>query len=113
MGPFGIRMYGRATHKVWVAVFTCLQTRSVHVEVVHRMDTGSMINAISRFASRRPGTVAFTSDCGTNLKGADAKLQRELLRLQEQSQGALAKCGFSWAFIPPTRPTMGACGSGW
>ena len=52
-GPFGIKMNGRATHKVWAAIFTCLKTRLVLVEVVHNMSADALINAISRFSARR------------------------------------------------------------
>ena len=81
MGPFGVKMQSRATHKVWVAVFTCFQSRSVHAEAIHKMDTNAMMNAISRFSARRPGTTTFYSDNGTNLKGADAEIKREMERI--------------------------------
>ena len=55
MGPFLVKMNGRANHKVWFSVFTCLVTLSVHAELVYKLDADSMVNAIVRFAERRPG----------------------------------------------------------
>ena len=64
MGPFLVKMNGRANHKVWISVFTCLVTRSVHAELVFKLDADSMINAIIQFAERCPGARRFTSDRG-------------------------------------------------
>ena len=75
MGHFFVKMNGRANHKVWIAVFTCLVTRSVHTELLYNLDADSMINAIVRFAARRPGVRRFTSDQGTNLVGANNVLE--------------------------------------
>ena len=54
-GPLPCKMNGRATHKIWVTVFTCLKTRSVHAEIVFKLDADSLVNAICRFVARRPG----------------------------------------------------------
>ena len=94
-------MQSRATHKVWVAVFTCFQSRSVHAEVIHKMDMNAMMNAISRFSARRPGTTNFYSDNGTNLKGADAEMKREMERIRKEMDNGLMEKGIEWTFIPP------------
>jgi hypothetical protein len=75
--------------------------------MVLKMDTNAMVNAITRFLARRPGTTSFISDCGTNLKGADADLKKELANLQSGSQAELVKKGIAWKFIPPGSPTYG------
>ena len=71
MRPFLVKMNGRADHKMWISVFTCLVTRSVHAELVYKLDADSMVNAIVRFAVDRPSVRRFTSDQGTNLVGAN------------------------------------------
>ena len=107
MGPFGVKMNGRATHKVWVAIFTCFTTRSVHAEMVHKMDADSLINAIVRFASRRPGIKKFVSDRGTNLTCADRILREELEKWNASSTKDLQRRGLEWAFIPSHTPHYG------
>ena len=67
MGPFMVKLNGRANHKVWVAVFTCMESRAVHTEAVFKIDADSAINAIVRFKARRPGVKNMFSDRGTNL----------------------------------------------
>ena len=34
MGYFLVKLNGRANHKVYVAVFTCFETRAVHAEII-------------------------------------------------------------------------------
>ena len=48
MGHFLVKLNGRADHKVWAVVFTCMVSRAVHVEVLFKMDTEAMINAIRK-----------------------------------------------------------------
>ena len=108
-GPFGVRMNGRATHKVWSVIFACMKTRSVHVEIVHKMDAESLINAITRFSARRPGSTHFMSDQGTNLKAADKILKAELRVCNEAAEAPLQRQGIEWKFIPPRAPHRGGC----
>uniref|UniRef100_A0A182XPH7 DUF5641 domain-containing protein n=1 Tax=Anopheles quadriannulatus TaxID=34691 RepID=A0A182XPH7_ANOQN len=51
-GPVLVRI-GRANAKRWVALFTCLTVRAVHLEVVHSLSTESCIMAVKRFMDRR------------------------------------------------------------
>ena len=50
-GPFDVKMNSRATHKVWISLFTCCVTCAVHTELVYKMDADSMVKAIIRFSS--------------------------------------------------------------
>ena len=67
--PILVKLNGRADHKVWAVVFTCMVSRAVHVEVLFKMGTEAMINAMIRLAARRQTVRRFISDCGTNLVG--------------------------------------------
>ena len=107
MGPFLCKMNGRADHKIWIAIFTCMVTRAVHSELVYKLDAASMINAISRFASRRPGVRKFTSDQGTNLVGAAKILKKEMQAWNEGVNNHLQKKGIEWNFIPAGTPHYG------
>ena len=107
MGPFMTKMNGRASHKVWVAVFTCFETRSVHTESVLKLDADSMINAIIRFNARRPGLNRMYSDRGTNFIAANSILTRELKELNEAAGENLLKRGIQWEFNPPHSPHRG------
>ena len=93
MGPFMTKMNGRALHKVYVAVFTCFESRSVHAEMVYKMDASSMINAMVRFTARRPGVTKMFSDRGTNFVATNSILKKELKGLNEATAPQLLKRG--------------------
>ena len=107
MGHFNVKMNGRADHKVWVAVFTCFVSRAVHVELLYNMSADSMINAIIRFAARRPGIKRFTSDRGTNLIGANNILKKEMEEWNRSSTLELQRRGLQWDFITARTPHYG------
>ena len=107
MGPFIVKLNGRADHKVYVAVFTCFQSRSVHAEVVFKLDSDSAINAIIRFSARRPGLNRLYSDCGTNFKAANSIMEKEMKKLNEEASPQLARRGITWQFNPPYAPHRG------
>ena len=106
-GPLPCKMNGRATHKVWVTAFTCLKTRSVHAEIVFKLDADSLVNAICRFVARRPGARSFISDNGTNLVAADRILKEQLQEWNVSSSRDLQRKGLTWTFIPPRAPHRG------
>ncbi|XP_026325448.1 uncharacterized protein LOC113234358 [Hyposmocoma kahamanoa] len=102
-GPLQVTV-GRTRQKRYGAIFTCLTTRAVHVEVAGDLSTDSAIMALRRFISRRGCPTELWSDQGTNLRGADAELQRAVLEaIQEDASIRFIK----WRYIPPSAPFMG------
>ncbi|XP_041675111.1 uncharacterized protein LOC108118106 isoform X1 [Drosophila eugracilis] len=55
---------GRHTEKKWVALFTCLTTRAIHLELAHDFSTDFCIIAMRNFMSRRRPVVRIRSDKG-------------------------------------------------
>ncbi|XP_055590459.1 uncharacterized protein LOC129742573 [Uranotaenia lowii] len=66
-GPILVKR-GRSSVKRWVALFTCLTIRAIHVEVVHSLTTESCIMSIRRFIVRRGASLEIHSDNGTNFR---------------------------------------------
>ena len=106
-GPISARVSGRASQKVWIALFTCMRTRAVHLELVFNLDAASTINAIVRFCSRRPGVRTFVSDRGTNMTSADKILKKQLEAFNSEVAPQLLQRGLSWRFIPAGTPHYG------
>ena len=106
-GPFRVKVAGRAFHKVWVCLFTCLSIRAVHFEVLRDMSSNSFINALVRFRSRRPGVKFLYSDNGSNFSAAD----KELRAATEEWNAAVSEGhridGLEWKFLPPHAPHRG------
>ncbi|XP_075990122.1 uncharacterized protein LOC142985760 [Anticarsia gemmatalis] len=72
-GPMNVKI-GRRREKRWGALFTCLTTRAVHIELVASLSTDSAIMALRRMAARRGWPRLMYSDNATNFRGADQEL---------------------------------------
>ncbi|XP_062541591.1 uncharacterized protein LOC134209611 [Armigeres subalbatus] len=102
-GPLLVKL-GRSNVKRWVALFTCLTVRAVHLEVAYTLSTESCISCVRRFVGRRGPPAEFFSDNGTNFQGADRVLRHQI------SQGlsdTFTSTNTKWNFIPPGAPHMG------
>ncbi|XP_061719997.1 uncharacterized protein LOC133527124 [Cydia pomonella] len=95
---------GRRREKRYVALFTCLVIRAVHLEVVHSLTTDAAIMCLRRFIARRGTPQEIWSDHGTAFVGAN----RELRALYGDSvEDFAANESINWRFIPPAAPFMG------
>ena len=57
--------------KRYKAIFTCLQTRAVHLEISKSLPTDNFLKVFSRFVARRSKPKRMFADQGTNLVGAE------------------------------------------
>lgn len=94
--------------KGYIAVFVCLVTRALHLELVSDLSTESFIAAFRRFVGRRGKCKILMSDNGTNFVGAQRELKSlaEMLQSQHLSNKFLAD-GTEWKLIPPSAPHFG------
>ncbi|XP_067635219.1 uncharacterized protein [Eurosta solidaginis] len=106
-GPLNVRVR-RSTEKRWVALFTCLTVRAVHLELAQDLSTYSCIIAIRNFINRRGVPVRIRSDNGKNFVGADNEAKRfhEVFNCQ-RVQSELAQRGVDWVFNTPCNPAEG------
>lgn len=80
-GPLEIKTTkgrGHKSYKGYIAIFVCLATKPVHLEVVSDMSTNTFLAAFRRFVSRRGHCAHMYSDNGTNFVGASKTLQKEI-----------------------------------
>lgn len=112
-GPVTLKTWkGRAarSYKGYLAIFVCLATSAIHIEVVTDYTTDAFIAAYKRFSGRRGICASLHSDCGTNFVGADVELRR-LFRQSSIELGSLASLlandGTEWKFNPPSAPHFG------
>ena len=106
-GPIRVKIVGRSFHKVWVALFTCLAVRAVHLEVLRDMSASAFINALMRFRARRPGARFFFSDNGSNFTAAEKEIRAEVASWNAQVTEELRLEGLEWSFGPPVAPHRG------
>ena len=109
-GPINLRLTksrGKGTMKGYIAIFICMATRAVHIEVVEDYTSEAFIAAFHRFTARRGHCKALYSDQGTNFVGADSLLKQMVsssASYSTQIVNSLAKEGTSWIFNPPSAP---------
>ena len=112
-GPFHIKASqgrGRKSFKGFVALFVCLSSKAVHLELVGDLTTKAFLGALSRFPSRRGSPTEIWSDNATTFHGADRELRKMLREAEIQWDGVartLANEGIQWRFIPPGAPHFG------
>ncbi|XP_058827506.1 uncharacterized protein LOC131687444 [Topomyia yanbarensis] len=105
-GPLLIKQ-GRSEVKRWVALFTCLTIRAVHLEPVSSLSTESCKMAIRRFVARRGAPMEIYSDQGTNFLGANRELLQEYREINNNLAASFTNAVTQWRFNPPSSPHMG------
>ncbi|OXA55241.1 Pro-Pol polyprotein [Folsomia candida] len=106
-GPIDV-VVKRSRVKRYVALFTCLSTRAVHLEIAGSLSTDSCIMAIRRFVCRRGCPSTIHSDNGTNFHGANNELKSALAEInQDKMNQECNNRGIRWSFLPPSSPHMG------
>ena len=111
--PFAIRTfkgYGQRSMREYVAVFTCMVTRAVHLEVVSVYTNATFLLPFRHFVARRGLYHIIYSDNGTTFRGAASELCRlfqQTSDLCHEVASAMAQDGVRWTFIPPRSPHFG------
>lgn len=99
---------GRGHHatKGYIAVFVCLATKAIHIEIVSDLTAIAFIAAYKRFTGRRGVCSDLYSDNATNYIGATAvfrNTERDL-GFDNKVMTTLETMGTRWHFSPPLAP---------
>ncbi|XP_050308277.1 uncharacterized protein LOC126744768 [Anthonomus grandis grandis] len=112
-GPFQTkdrRGRGCKIIKCWVAVFVCMSTRAIHLELVLSLTSEDFLQAFTRFISKRGRPLEVFSDNGANFVRANKDLQVMAEFLKTNStliSESIQNQGIKWHFIPPNSPHFG------
>ncbi|GFT72432.1 integrase catalytic domain-containing protein [Trichonephila clavipes] len=96
--------------KIYVAIFVCLSSKAVHLEIVSYLTTDAFLAILKRFVARREKCATISSDNAKNFAGANRELKRlhNLLKCPEEKLSSyLSSEGISWNFMPPRAPNFG------
>lgn len=87
-GPFYVKI-GRekVTEKRSGAIFVCMNSRGVYLEVARSMETDDFILLLMRFPNRRGNVKELRSDIRTNLDGADREIREAIERIDIEKVG--------------------------
>ena len=95
-GPFVV--YKRRSEvKRYGALFTCMASRTIHIEVTFNLDTESFILALRRLVARRENLRLIYSDNGSNLIGAERELKKAYSEMNDDNIQSFMECiGEDW-----------------
>ena len=106
-GPIQVKI-GRRREKRWGALFTCLTTRAIHIELAHTLTADSTIMALQRLAARRGTPVRIYSDNGTNFHRAEKELKEAVKGIDKVKLAAYAlNKAIEWSFNAPDASFQG------
>ena len=106
-GPWHVKD-GRKEVKRYRALFTCMASRAIHIEIAHSMETDSFIQALRRFICRRGTIRELRSNRGTNLVGAENELKKAVEEMDDgKIKAELLKDGIDWIKNPAKASNFG------
>ena len=102
-GPFQVkRGRGKVAGKRWGAIFVCMNSRAVHLEVAKSLETDDFILLLMRFLNRRGHVKELRSDNGTNFVGANREIKEAIEHIDDgKVRSELLQHGCKWVFYPP------------
>ena len=114
-GPVTLRAYrgrGNLNVKGYIAVFICLATKAMHLELVMSLSTESLLMSLKRFLARRGRCSEIWSDNGRNFAGCNQQLIKTYKEIagsveSDEIKAFVADNMIAWRFIPPYSPNFG------
>ena len=103
---------GRSNVKGYIAVFVCMVTKALHLELVMGLSTDAFIMALRRFLARRGECKTLWSDNGRNFVGSSREIiewkKHVISNVEDQDvQNYLTSNLVTWKFIPIYSPHFG------
>ena len=109
-GPYNVKIGRNKQMKHYGVIFTCLNTRAVHLELAVDLSTMGFIKVLRRFFSIRGQTALMMSDNGSQMVGADREL-REMIEGwdADKLKKFCAEKGIQWKFVTPAALHQKGC----
>ncbi|XP_067947083.1 uncharacterized protein [Watersipora subatra] len=109
-GPFHAKD-GRCEVKRYGLMFTCLTSRAVHIEMLDDLTTDAFLNSLRCLIAMRGSVKSLYSDQGTNFRGAQTELKKNLAEINEELHKNLQKSlNVNFFLTPHRRATWEAFG---
>ena len=109
-GPYKVKIGRNKTTKHYGVIFTCLNTRTVHLELAVDCTTMDFLQVLRRFFAMRGYPKCMLSDNGAQLVGAVAELRKMVKGLDAKKLREFsAEKGMEWRFITPGAPQQNGC----
>ena len=98
-------------HKVWGAVFTCMTSCAVNVEIIKSCSTADFLSAFRRHVADHGRPDTFYSDQAKNFTAADKQLKQVLIKSKNEIQNFTYAANYpiTWRYSSPTAPWANGC----
>lgn len=108
-GPMEATFGRNKTKKVWGALFTCLTTRAVYLDLSPSLSSTDFLLILRRFIGIYGQPKRLHSDNGTNFIGAERVLRETVLELHKEKdlKQFLEEKLIEWTFQPARTPHFG------
>lgn len=108
-GPIETASARNRITKRWGAIFTCLTTRAVYLDLARSLSTDDFLTMFRRFIGLYGRPTHLHSDNGTTFVGAERELREAIERLQaaKEVHQFFKKEAIEWVFQPPKTPYFG------
>lgn len=96
--------------KAYIALFICMTTKAIHLELVCDLSTAEFVMAFENFVARRGMPQLLYTDNGTNFIGAAKEIKSQIDQMFAQNNSLtrmLAKNNIEFKTIPARAPHMG------
>lgn len=93
--------------KAYVAVFKCMCTGAIHLDLVSDLTSNAFIAVLDRFVSRRGLCAELFSDNATCFEGANNELQKIVKEMDRVVQQYCTDHAIKWNFTTPLAPHAG------
>ena len=109
-GPYHVKIGRNKTTKHYGVLFTCLNTRAVHLELATDCSTMELMQVLRRFFAVRGLPALMISDNGSQMVGAERELQAMVEGLDtDRLKEFCADKGMKWQFVTPAAPHQNGC----
>ena len=109
-GPYNVKIGRNKTRKHYGVIFTCLNTRAVHLELAVDLSTMEFIQVLRRFFSIRGYPAVLLSDNGSQMVGAERELREMVEGLDaDKLRDFCAERSINWLFTAPAAPHQNGC----
>ena len=95
---------GETLGTVYIAIFVCLVTRAIHLELANDLSADEFLMAFIRFSSRRGVPKLVYSDHGTNLKFVQKLVGNVTEIIDIDVRRYFSTNNIRWKFAPPNAP---------
>ncbi|XP_041456247.1 uncharacterized protein LOC121408709 [Lytechinus variegatus] len=109
-GPISVKVGRNKTAKHYGVLFSCLNTRAIHLEVAVDCTSMEFMQVLRRFFAMRGQPAFILSDNGTQFVGTEREL-REMVQgwSSEELRDFCAERGTTWKFTTPSAPHHNGC----